>query len=114
MRRTKKVSNQRSDFIRRNVQRKMTGVENMHLGVRHIFAIALRLARVEREIILAPANPQARLLLAHPRLPLGIGIDIGAILVEQIALNLRFPRLSQKSELVRPPSRSVPSEVRPG
>src|SRR5438874_2517088 len=90
----------------------MPGVENMYLGVRHIVAIALRLARVEREIILAPDNQQARLLLAHPRLPLGIGIDIGAIIVEQIALNLRLPRLIQKSELVRPQIRIVAIDVR--
>src|SRR4051794_40753444 len=89
----------------------MTGVENMNLGAGHILAIALRLARVEREIILAPDNQQTRLLLAHPRLPLRIGVHISAIIVEQIALNLRLPRLIQKSKLVRPQIRIVAVDV---
>src|SRR5260370_14480693 len=85
----------------------MTGVENMNLGVWHILAIALRLPGVEGEIIPAPNDEQSRLLLAHPRLPLRIGIHIGAIIVKQIALNLRLPRLIQKRELVRPQIRIV-------
>jgi len=66
----------------------MTGIENVNLSFRHILAISFRLTEVEREIILPPNDKQARLLLAHPCLPFRIGVDVGSIVVKQIALNL--------------------------
>src|SRR5206468_6565702 len=90
----------------------MTGVENVNLGVRHILAVAFWLARIEREIVITPDHQQARLFLTHPSLPLGIGLYIGAIVVEQIALNLRLLRLIEERELVRPQIRIVAIDVR--
>jgi hypothetical protein len=52
------------------------------------------------------------LVLAHPRLPFRIGVDIGAIVVEQIALNLGLARLIQKIEFVRPQIRVMAFDVR--
>ena len=67
----------------------MTGVENMDLGVRHILAVAFRLAGIERErSLLTPDHQEARLFLAHPCLPFRVGLHIGAIVVKQIALDL--------------------------
>src|ERR1700674_5762013 len=64
-----KASDQCGDLIGSRVQCEMTGVENVNLSVRYILPVALRLAEVEGEIILAPDHQQAWLLLAHPSLP---------------------------------------------
>ena len=48
-RRNKKGSNQRGNFIRCRVQRKMAGVEDMDLRLLHILAVAFRFAGIERE-----------------------------------------------------------------
>ena len=77
------------------------------LSVRHILAVAFRLAEVEREIVLAPEHQKPRLRLLHPRLPLRIGIDIRAVVVEEIALNLRLPWCVQKGVFIRPEIRVV-------
>src|SRR6266496_1518383 len=90
----------------------MTCVENVHFGLRHVLALAFRLSGVEREIILPPNDEQSRLLLAHPCLPLWISVHIGSIIIKQIALNLRLPRLIQKRELIRPEIRIVTIDVR--
>src|SRR2546421_7866405 len=90
----------------------MAGVENMNFGVRNVLAITVRLAGIEREIVLTPDHQQARLFLAHPSLPLGICLYISAIVVEQIALNLRLPRLVEERKLVRPQIRIVSVDIR--
>src|SRR5260370_39495237 len=80
----------------------MTGVENVNLSARYVFAVAFRLARIEREVIFTPDHQQARLLLAHPRLPFWIGVHIGSIVVEQITLNVGLTRLVEKIKLIGP------------
>jgi hypothetical protein len=45
---------QRGDLIGCSVQCEMTAVDNVNFGIWHIFAIAFRFARVEREFVLAP------------------------------------------------------------
>src|SRR5438105_4682428 len=80
----------------------MTGVEHMHLSARHIPAIRFRLCELERAVILAPDHQQARLRLAHPRLPRGVGVDIRAVVVEEVALNLGLAGLAEEGKLVGP------------
>src|SRR5580658_6137608 len=80
----------------------MTGVENVNLSARYIVAVALGLPGIKREVILSPDHQQARLLLTHPRLPFLIGVHVGSIVVEQIALNLSLPGLVEKIEFVSP------------
>ena len=74
--------------ISRCVQSEMTGVENVDFRIRHVLAVAFRLSRIEREIVLAPNHQQARLLLAHPGLPFWVGVNVRPIIVKQIALDL--------------------------
>ena len=80
----------------------MTGVENVNFSVRNVLAVAFRLAGIEREVILTPDHEQARLLLAHPCLPFGVGVYIGSIIVEQIALNLGLAGLVEKIKFISP------------
>src|ERR1700730_10387607 len=78
-----KVSDTCSDFICRRIDGKMTGIKNMNFSVRHVLAITLRFAEIKRQIVLTPDNQQARLHLAHPCLPLRVGIDVRAVVVEE-------------------------------
>jgi len=80
----------------------MTGVENVNLSARHVPAIGLRLRELEREVILAPDHQQARLLLAHPCLPFGVGLHIGSIVVEEVALNVCLAGLVEKGKFIGP------------
>src|SRR5579864_3251812 len=77
--RTDEAPDQFGDPIGTRLQCEMTGVENANVSARHIPAIGFRLRAVEREIILTPDHQQARLLLAHPRLPPGVVVDVRAV-----------------------------------
>src|SRR5258706_13689830 len=106
------ASHQGGDLVCRRVEREMTSIEDMHKSIPHVPPVRLRLRPVERQIVLAPDHKESWLRLAHPRLPLGIGLDICAVVVEEIALNVGLARLIEKGELVRPEIRVVPAYVR--
>src|ERR1700682_327207 len=89
----------------------MTGVENVNFGLRHVLAVAFRLPKVEREVILTPDYQEARLLLAHPSLPLGVGVDVRAVVVEEIALNVGLARLVEKVKFISPKIRVIAFHV---
>jgi len=80
----------------------MPRVENMNFGTGHVVAISFGLAQIERQIIFPPQHQQPRLGLLHPRLPFGIGLDISAVVVEEIALNIRLSGLVKKRIFVGP------------
>src|SRR6266481_5327099 len=106
------ASHQGGDLVCRRVEREMTRIEDMNKSIPHVPPVRLRLRPVERQIVLAPDHKESWLRLAHPRLPLGIGLDICAVVVEEIALNVGLTRLTEKGELVRPEIRVVPVYVR--
>src|SRR6267378_7359603 len=101
------ASHQGGDLVCRRVEREMTSIEDMHESIPHIPPVRLRLRPVERQIVLPPDHEESWLRLAHPRLPLGIGFDICAVVVEEIALNVGLTRPTKKSELVGPEIRVV-------
>src|SRR5205814_9959759 len=107
-----KASPQGGALVCCRVEREMTRIEDMHESIPHIPPVRLRLRPVEGQIVLAPNHEESWLRLAHPRLPLGIGFDICAVVVEEIALNVGLARLIEKGELVRPEIRVVPVYVR--
>src|SRR5262245_6166989 len=80
----------------------MTGVEHVNLSVRHILAIGFRLRELERAIVSTPEHQQTRLPLAQPCLPLRVGVQIGSIVVEQVALNVSLAGLLEKGKFVGP------------
>src|SRR5208282_2702451 len=90
----------------------MAGVENINSSARHILAVAFRFAEVEGQVMLAPDHQQGRLRLAHPRLPFRVSVDIGPIVVKQVALNVRLAGLAEKGKLIGPEIRVVAFEVR--
>src|SRR4029077_3483450 len=62
MGRTDEASDQGCDFIRGRVEREMPGIEDVDLGFWDIAAVGFRLREVEREVVLAPDDQEARLL----------------------------------------------------
>src|SRR5258707_5145527 len=80
----------------------MTTIDNMDFSIGHISPVGFRLRGVKRCLILAPNHQQARLLLTHPGLPPGIVVDVGAIVVEEVALNLDLAGLIEESKFIRP------------
>src|SRR5450432_16291 len=98
---------QRCNIICFGIKSEVSGVENMNLSVRHIQPVPLRLAEIKRQIVLAPDHQQARLLLAHPRLPFWIGLHICSIVIKQIALDLCLGGLVEEIEFIGPQIRVV-------
>src|ERR1700686_341133 len=85
----------------------MTSVENVNFSLRYIPAIGVRLRKVEGEVILPPDHEQAWLPGAHPGLPFRVGVYIGSIVVEDIALNPSLARLVEKGKFIGPQIRIV-------
>src|SRR5208282_4115535 len=95
------------NLIRSGVEREMSAVDDMDFGLRHVAAVGLWLRGVERGLILAPDHEQARLSVAHPRLPFGVVVDVCAVIVEEVALNFGLAWLIEKIEFVGPEIRVV-------
>src|SRR5579871_111154 len=64
--RTNESLHQCGHLIGGGVHCEMTAVDNVNFGIRHILAVAFRLAGIERSLVPAPDHQQSRLLLAHP------------------------------------------------
>src|SRR5712671_6245572 len=99
---SQKISNQLCDLVRLLVERKVPAIENVGLRPRHIALISGRLGNQERGVVPAPNNQRGRLIQPQPGAPRGIAGDVGAVIVEQIGLDVGFARPAQKRKLVRP------------
>ena len=84
------------------VKSEMSSVNNVDVSSRYVFAITFRLAGIERLFMFAPDDKQSGLLFLQPCLPLGIVRNVGPIIVEEIALNLRLPRSIQEPVFIDP------------
>src|SRR6266853_6670379 len=58
-----KASHQGGDFIRRRIQGKVSGVENVDFGFGNVLPIAFGFTEIKRQIVLAPNHQKPRLLL---------------------------------------------------
>src|ERR1700686_1612460 len=97
----------RRNFICFGVKSKVPCVENVNLSVRYIPAIGFRLRELEREVIFAPNHQQPRLPFAHPCLPLGVRVDVRAVVIEEVALNIHLAGLAKKGKLIGPEIRVI-------
>src|SRR5215470_15690455 len=84
------------NLIRCRIEREMPRVEDVDFGVRNVATIGLRFRKVERRIVFSPDDEKPGLVLAHPRLPFRVVVHVGSIVVEQVSLNVRLPRLTQE------------------
>src|SRR5260370_11506877 len=87
-------------------------VDNVNLSVRYIPLIGFRLRNVECGVVLAPTHQKPWLPFAHPCLPFGVGVDVRAVVIEEVALNIHLARLTKKGKLVGPKIRRVALDVR--
>src|ERR1700674_287714 len=99
------------NLIRCGIEREMTRIEDVDLGLRHVAAIGLGLRELERLVVLAPQDEKPRLLFAHPGLPPGVGVDVRAVVVEEVALDVGLAGLVEKGEFIRPEIRVVAFDV---
>src|SRR5882724_2680614 len=100
------------NLIRGGIEREMTRIQNMDFGLRHVAAIGLRFRKLERQVVSAPKDEKARLLLAHPSLPLGVGVDVCAVVVKEVALNVGLAGLIEKGKFIGPEIRVIAFHVR--
>jgi hypothetical protein len=94
--------------IRGGIERKMACDEDINFRLRHVMALPILLAGIERKIILAPDYEQARFPPARPGLPPGISLDVCAVIVKEGALDVHLSGLIEKVELIGPEIRVVP------
>src|SRR6266404_5273131 len=99
------------NLIRCGIEREMTRVQNVDFGLRHVMSIGLRFRKLERQVVFAPEDEKARLLLAHPSLPLGVGVDIRAVVVKEVALNVCLAGLVEKGKFISPEIRVIAFHV---
>src|ERR1700722_20420666 len=111
-RRADELPHQPRDFVRRRIQCKVTGVENVDLRGRYVATMGARRGEVERRVVTPPQHQKPGTVPDHPRLPLGIGIDIPAVVVEQVALNISLAGLAQICEFIRPEIGVIALDVR--
>src|SRR5271156_5868520 len=89
----------------------MWAVDDVYFRLGHVAAIRFGLGGIEGRFVFSPDDQQARLIFLHPGLPAGIGGDIGAVIVEKIALNIDFAGAVEKREFVVPQIGVVAFEV---
>ena len=80
----------------------MPSIDDVYFCLWHVTAVRLRFRGVERELILTPDHQKSGLFLSHPGLPLGVGIDVCPVIIEEIALNIGLTGLAEKGKFIGP------------
>jgi hypothetical protein len=95
------------DHVGLLVQSEVAGVQDVHLGVWHVPAVCRGLLDLERGVVAAPYDLQGWLVFAEPVPPGGIARDVGAVVVEQVGLDVLLAGPAEEGELVGPQVRVV-------
>ena len=74
------------------LDRKVPGIESMHLRVRQVGQVGLATFRGEEDVLLPPEDERLRLAFAKKRLPHRIEWHVRAIIVKQIQIHTRRVR----------------------
>lgn len=80
------------NLVERLVHGEMPGIENMDFGIRQVTSISRRTGDSERSIVFPPEHERRGLVLAQIFLPSRIVFHIGAVVVEEVALNRGLAR----------------------
>src|SRR5207244_4939594 len=75
--------------------------------LRNVAAMGLRFRKLETQAVFPPEDEKPRLLLAQPSLPRGVGVDVRAVVVEEVALNVGLAGLVEKGKFIGPEIRVV-------
>src|SRR5580700_8188396 len=65
------------NVIGSGIEREVSCVEHVNVGIGYILAVTFWLTQIERKIVLAPDDQELWLRLLHPCLPSWIGVDVG-------------------------------------
>src|SRR5215468_10166457 len=77
----------RRDLVETIFHSKMTGIQPVHFSVRKVFQVRLTALPSEEDIVLSPENQRLGLLLAEKILPLGVELNIRAVIVKKVHLH---------------------------
>jgi len=99
------------NLIRCGIEREMTRIEDVEFSLRHVAAMGFRFRKLETQAVFPPEDEKPRLLLAHPSLPLGVGVDVRAVVVEEVALNVGLAGLVEKGKFIGPEIRVIAFHV---
>src|SRR5215469_1881906 len=69
------------------LDRKVTGVETVHLGRRQVFEISLSALACKKNVVLSPKDQRLGLVIAQEPLPLGIQPDICSVVIKKVHLH---------------------------
>ena len=86
----------RDDLVERVLDGEMAAVEHVQFGLGQVAQVGAAALWGEEDVVLAPEDQRLGLALAQEGLPLGIQIDVRAVVVEEVELTLRAPGLSRK------------------
>jgi hypothetical protein len=89
-------------FVGFGIEGEVARFQYVDLGLGYVFAVAFGLAGIEGQVVFAPEDEEAGLRLLHPCLPFWIGVDIGAVVVKEVALNLGLAGGVEEGVLVGP------------
>src|SRR5215471_15720404 len=73
----------RGDLVETIFYSEMTRLEPMHFRLRKVFQVRLTALAGEEYVVLSPENQRLGLLLADKSLPLGVELNIGAVVVKK-------------------------------
>src|SRR5919109_711582 len=98
----KEFANQIRDLGTMRLKGEVAGIEKMNLRVRDVALVGRGTGCDEDGIVLAPNDQRRRLALAEVGLPLRIQRDVGAVVIEQVELDLRVARAVEQRLVHRP------------
>src|SRR6185369_2568876 len=75
------------DLVERILDGEVAGSQPVHLGLRQIPQVRFASFASEEDVLLAPENDRLGLSLPQERLPFGIQLDVGAVVVKQVELH---------------------------
>ena len=88
-----------SNFDDVRLRRKMSGIEELNLRARYVFAERLRSCGDEKGIVLAPDRKQGRLRFTEIFLKFRIKLYVRRVIQKQIELNLSVPRTLEQRRI---------------
>jgi len=89
------------NFICFGIKSEVPSVENVDLSIRYVPANRIPGAESSMRGRLPPKSPAAALPFAHPFLPLGVGVDVRAVVIES-RLNIHLAGLAKKGKFIGP------------
>src|SRR5262245_63154515 len=102
---SEKLSDRRGDLVAVSFERKVAGVEEVHVCVRYVAFERLGARRQEERVVLAPSCQKRRLVLAKIGLEFGIQRDVALVVAEQVELHFIGARSCEIEVVERIPVR---------